>query len=178
MKLPTIRSLPPSLPPPYSHSSLSSDYSSAATAKFSLVRSVLCCHLLSSCDKLTKLFLAYDTLGVSITSRVGQPSLPPSPLLSSLLLSPSVGLLASCDSCWRTVALTRASSEFNPVIQELLWLAKKQYPPAQTPTPSPSATAPPSLLTLCCDVHGRGLFYLSDLCCVRCEKEIYSKLQT
>lgn len=53
---------------------LSSDYSDSVKGKFSFIRSVLCCHLLTSSEKLNKLYHAYDTLGVSITSRVGQSS--------------------------------------------------------------------------------------------------------
>jgi hypothetical protein len=136
------------------------------TSKFSLMRSVLCCHLLTSCEKLTKLFLAYDTLGVSIISRIGPPP-------SLALLTGGAGFLSSCEVCWRAVALAQATTEYHPTVQELLWLAK-----AATAAGSPEVRpSPPSLLALCCDVHGPGQFFLADLCCVRCEEVFRAREQ-
>jgi hypothetical protein len=90
------------------------------------MRSVLCCHLLTSSEKLSKLYHAYETLGVSIISRIGLP-LPSSPSLPAASPHLSVaGFLSSCDVCWRAVALARATTEYHPAVQELLWLAESK----------------------------------------------------
>jgi hypothetical protein len=144
---------------------LSADYQEESeNLKFSLVRSVLCSHLLSSSEKLLSLYRDYETLGVSIISRVGFHS--------------------CCDACWRKVAVTRTASELDPVIQELIWMTKFSQPKStegllhQTGLIFCSELRTPlSVIPLTCDIHGRGDFYLSDLCCVECESEMLNEEQ-
>ena len=31
----------------------------------------------------------------------------------------------------------------------------------------------PAIVKLICDIHGLGYFFLSDMCCVKCEQDLY-----
>ena len=75
--------------------------------------------------------------------------------------------------------MTRSVAEYNPIIQELIWISRQLENESNTGGQNlrERNKIPPSLITLTCDIHGIGYFYLADLCCVQCEMNVYIKKQ-
>ncbi len=84
--------------------SVSPSYVAELGAPFSLTRAVICCHLLSSSDKLDQLFKRYEAQGVAIISQVG--------------------FLKTCEECFKT--LTNNDGEHDPVIEDFISVAGTQ----------------------------------------------------
>lgn len=131
---------------------VSYNYEMSLTAKFSLLKGVICCNMLSSSTRLNILFKEYDSTGVAIISQIG--------------------FVATCEEMFRSMAIFGTLHTFDDAVRKLIAISEREY---SNPDDDTEAGKLHTVLKLCCGKHGVGEFLLPDLCCVACEVCIYRK---